>query len=226
MMDSLRTGPLAACLALLCFVASPTVYAQEAAPGLVVTYVEAPASKATALAADVQAYAAQIRAGAEKPQVTVLTEVGRPSRMVILEHWPDVSSPAEAQAGSTLAAKIQPDTLAPIDRRLNHPLTPSIPQEPSSAFHVLMHVDVGPGTEVEALLKAQRDAVLAAPGALGYEVAVQDKRTNHFAVHQVWTSRKAYEAYAATAPAEDLRRRLAPLLGSPFDERFYTAAPQ
>lgn len=227
-----RYWPIA-CLLLLWTSSIPRVYgqdpqsaqkAQQAAPALIVTYVEAPAAKAAALAADLKAYAAQIENGPGKPRVTILQELGRPSRIAVLEHWTDVASPAITDAATTLVAKTQPDVLAPLDRRPNQLVTPPIAQAPPTAFHVLMHIDVNPGADVaQAALKAQRDAVLAAPGALGYEVAVWTKRPNHLAVHEVWASRKAYEDYAATPPARELRDRLAPLLGSPFDDRFYSA---
>ena len=225
-MHSTRTARLAASLTLLWATLGLRAPAQESAPGLVVTYLEAPATKAAALAADLNAYAAQIESGAGKPHLTLLTEFGRPTRMVVLEQWPDLSAPAQAEAATALAARTQSDVLAPIDRHVTHPLTPAVSAASSTAFHVLMHVDVHLGSDAQPAIVAQKEAVLAAPGALGFETAVEDKRANHFAVHEVWASRKAYEAYTATAPAEDLRRRLAPLLGSPFDERFFSAAPR
>jgi len=193
-----------------------------AGPVLIVTYVEAPPAKGAALAADLHAYAGQIENGPGKPRMTVLREFGRPNRMVIIEQWPDSSSPAFAKSETELAAMVQPDVRAPMDRRVNHPLTPALTQMASTAFVVLMHVDMSlAGPAALKVLQAQRDSVLAAPDALGYEDAVQDQHENHFAVCEVWKSRTAYEAYTATGPAEDFRRQLAALLGSPFDDRFY-----
>lgn len=200
--------------------------AQAAGAGLIVTYVEAPPEKGAALAAELSAYAAQIENALGKPRVTLLKELGRPSRMVVIEQWPDLSAPAFAEAESILATKVQADALAPIDRHVNHPVTPAIEQPASTTFVVVMHVDIGRDAAAAApkILEAQRETVLAAPGALGYELAVQDQRTNHFAVCEVWKSRAAYEAYTATATAKEFRRQLAPLLGSPFDDRFYVLA--
>jgi quinol monooxygenase YgiN len=228
---------LAACLLLLSGTVGLTAQPQQSqqqqpqqpqltGPGFIVTYVEAFPAKASALAADLTAYARLIESQSAKPQVTLLRESGRPNRMVVLEQWPDVTSSAVAETGTLMATKIQPEIQAPIDRRVNHPLTPvpasSLDLEKSPAFVVLMHVDVGRGaSDVPKMLAAQRDAVLAAQGALGYEVAVQDQKANHFALLEVWKSRAAYEAYTATAPAKDLRRQLADLIGAPFDDRFY-----
>lgn len=230
-MRLLNSSRLAACLLLLSVspgLRAQTTQTQEAGPGLIVTYVEAPRAKGAALTADLRAYAGQIESGPGKPTVTILSELGRPNRMVVIEQWPDLSSPSVAGAETLLAAKAQPDAQAPMDRRVNHPLTPALAQAlstalPSTAFLVVMHIDIGldPAAEAPKIVQAQRDAVLAAPGALGYEVAVQDQHANHFAVCEVWTSRAAYEAYTATGPAEDFSHRLAPLIGSPFDDRFY-----
>lgn len=192
-------------------------------PALVVTYVESAAAQAPKLTDELRAYAAQIEQGAGKPKVAILGEVGRPGRMVVLEQWPDLSSPGLADAAVALTARTQAEVIAPLDRRQNRLLTAAVAQAPPTAFHVLMHIDVNPGADItQAALEKQRDAVLSAPGALGYEFAVWDRRQNHFAVHEVWASRKAYEAYVATAPPEELRKTLSPLLGSPFDDRFYS----
>jgi quinol monooxygenase YgiN len=229
-------GLLAACLPLLLLSLTLRAQAPQAppapltGPGFIVTYAEAPAAKSATLSADLKAYAREIERGSAKPRVTVLSELGRPNRMVVIEQWQDLSSAAFAQAETLLSAKAQPDVQAPMDRRVNHPLTPvSAPAAqapskafPATAFYVLMHVDIrGNAGDAPKILQAQRDAVLAAPGALDDEVTVQDQRSNHFSIFEVWSSRAAYEAYTATGPPEDYRRSLATLIGAPYDDRFY-----
>jgi quinol monooxygenase YgiN len=73
------------------------------------------------------------------------------------------------------------------------------------------------------LIQGQRDAVLAAPGVVGFEAAVQDDRANHFALHEVWASRADYEAYTATPAGQAFRSQLATVKGALFDDRFYRA---
>jgi quinol monooxygenase YgiN len=111
-----------------------------------------------------------------------------------------------------------------VDDRLNDPIVPfDVKPAPAGAFHVLMHIDVipdGAATTRQALV-AQQAQVLAAPGALAYAAASQTGRPNHFAVYEAWKSRAAYEAYAASPAGQDLRRRLTPFKGAPFDDRFY-----
>jgi quinol monooxygenase YgiN len=196
-------------------------------PGLVVTYVEASPAKIAVLTADLKAYAGQIENSPAKPKVAILGEFGRPNRVVVIEQWPDLSSPSVAEAETLLTAKVQPEVQAPIDRRVNLPMTPALPEVsftafPSTAFFVLMHIDIGGGAAgAPTILQAQRDAVVSAPGALGYGVTFQDHHNNHFTISEVWKSRAAYEAYTATGPAQDFRRSLATLIGAPFDDRFY-----
>ena len=113
---------LAAFLLMLWVSLGASAQTPGAGPVLIVTYVEAPPAKGAALAADLHAYAGQIENGPGKPRVTVLREFGRPNRMVIIEQWPDSSSPAFAKSETELAAMVQPDVRAPMDRRVNHPL--------------------------------------------------------------------------------------------------------
>ena len=222
---------LAACLSLLSVSLSlhaqapRTPAAPPTGPGLVVTYVEASPPKRAALAADLKAYAAQIENLPAKPRVAILSEMGRPIRIVVLERWPDLSSASVAEAETLLAAKVQPDVQAPIDRRVNLPMTPPLGEISFTgpAFFVLMHLDLRGGSgDVTKILQAERDAVVSAPGGLGFGVMVQDQHNNHFTIGEVWTSRPAYEAFTATGPGQAFRRSLATLIGSPFDDRFYT----
>jgi quinol monooxygenase YgiN len=92
---------------------------------------------------------------------------------------------------------------------------------------MLMHVDVVPPSAAAAakLLDAERVAVMGAGGARAFEAATQSDRANHFAVHQIWTSRAAYEAYAAGPAAQALRRQLSTMKGALYDDRFYVGLP-
>ena len=189
---------------------------------LVVSYVEAPVGATAALERSVQAYAAQARANSAAPSVEILHEVGRPNRIAVIERWPGDATAADAGAEAFQRA-VDGKIEAPVDRRAFKPLVAPLTPAAKTPFHVLMHVDVVPdGSAFGAkTLQAQREAVLAAPGALGYEVAVQSDRANHFALHETWASRAAYEAYVASPGGRDLRQQLAKYRGAPFDDRFY-----
>jgi quinol monooxygenase YgiN len=213
----------AAVLAALAFGAP---LARAASPRLMVYYVVAPPAKAAAVAKALETFAAKAREeqGADAPQIEVLREAGRPSRMAVIEQWRDLS-PAKAEQGTkVLQAQIGADLQAPIDDRLNDPLSPlDFTTAPTGVFHVLMHIDVVPdgAQTASTALQAQKASVMAAPGALAFEAATQVGRPNHFTVHEVWKTRAAYEAYAASTAAQDLRRQFTRYKGAPFDDRFY-----
>lgn len=218
-----RRTLLALSVALAAPFAGVTAAAAADAPQvLVVAYVETPAAGATAAERSLQAYAAQLRKTAAAPAVEVLHEVGRPQRMAVIERWPADAVPADGALQREFEGKLQ----APVDRRPHKPIGPLLTR--GGPFHMLMHVDVVPaGAEMATkALDGLRGAVMAAPGALGFELAVQPDRANHFAVHEIWASRAAYEAYAASAPARQLRGQLAGVKGALFDDRFYVAAGQ
>lgn len=213
----LALGGLAALLAALA--------ARPAAPEprLMVFYVEASPAKAAAALAALRAEAQAARA-AGAPAAEVLRETGRPGRMAVVEQWRDLPAAEAERRAKALQARLGPDLQAPVDDRLNDPIVPlDFKPAPAGAFHVLMHIDVIPDGAAAArqALAAQKASVAAAPGALALAAASQTGRPNHFAVHEAWTSRAAYEAYAASPAGQDLRRRLDPFKGAPFDDRFY-----
>jgi len=192
-------------------------------PRLTVFYVESSPARAAAVLAALRAQAQDARkAGASAAEA--LRESGRPSRMALVELWRDLSAAEAERRAQALKAKLEPDIQAPIDDRLSDPIAPlDLKPAPAGAFHVLMHIDVlpdGSATARQALV-SQRAQVMAAPGALAFEAASQAGRPNHFAVHEAWNSRAAYEAYAASPAGRALRRQLDRFKGAPFDDRFY-----
>jgi quinol monooxygenase YgiN len=192
---------------------------------LVVCYIEAPAAQTGFAARSLKDYAAHSRQDAGSSKTALLHEVGRPNRMALIERWTTLDTRHADRRAASLQAQLADKIEAPVDCRLGNGLTPFITAA-RGGFHVLMHVDVVPAGSAQAsnLLLTQRSAVLAAAGGLGFEAAVQADRPNHFAVHELWADRAAYEAYASSAPARDLRRQLAPIKGAPFDDRFFVAA--
>ena len=216
----LALGPMALLLA-----ASPAL--AQPAYRLVVRYAEAPPTGVQRLAKTLQTYAAETRKDEPWTRVEVLSELGRPNRMVVIERWENMDGAQEARLNARVDGLVAGQTVAPVDHRRNDALTlPIFERPPASSFHVVMHLDVVPDGSATAAraLSEQRAAVLAAPGAISFEASTQSNRPNHFAVYEVWRSRAAYEAYIATAPAQDLRKQLTPIKGAPFDDRFYTAA--
>ena len=62
-------------------------------------------------------------------------------------------------------------------------------------------------------------------GATRFEILRDTTRPNHFAIVEVWQSRQAYEAHLVLEHSRQVREKLQPWLGSPYDERLYSALP-
>jgi quinol monooxygenase YgiN len=48
------------------------------------------------------------------------------------------------------------------------------------------------------------------------------EQTNHFRLWEIWDSEKDWQAHNMAAHTLDYRNALAPLLGTPYDQRLYT----
>jgi len=216
----------AAVLAVLPPATLSAAQSRAATPRLMVFYVEAPPAKAASAAKALTDYAAKVRGDADReaPVIDVLSESGRPSRMALVEQWRNLTADGAALQARALQGALAPILQAPIDDRLGDPLVPlNFTTAPTGVFQVLMHIDVMPDGAPTAAkaVTAQKARVLAAPGALAFQAATQTGRPNHFTVHEVWKSRADYEAYAASPAGQELRRRLTPFKGAPFDDRYY-----
>jgi quinol monooxygenase YgiN len=64
---------------------------------------------------------------------------------------------------------------------------------------VVSHIDVTPDDSAETakLLKEFATDSRKDPGNVRFEVMVQDGRSNHFSVVEVWRNRQAFEAHSA-----------------------------
>jgi quinol monooxygenase YgiN len=216
----------AALLAVIAAGALGAAQAVAASPRLMVFYIEAPPAKAAGVAKALDAFASKAREeeGPDAPVIEILRESGRPSRMAVIEQWKNLADDKADRRTKALAAAVGGDLQAPIDDRLGDPLLPlDFTTAPTGVFHVLMHIDVVPdGADTASkALTAQKTSVMAATGALAFEAATQAGRANHFTVHEVWKTRAAYEAYAASPAGTALRQAFTQYKGAPFDDRFY-----
>lgn len=94
-----------------------------------------------------------------------------------------------------------------------------------SAVFVVTHVDAEPDYTKPALALLVKEAAdsKADPGLERYEALEELSRPNHFTIVQVWRSQKDFDRHVATDHCKEFRSKLAPMLGSPFDERFHAA---
>jgi quinol monooxygenase YgiN len=174
-------------------------------------------------------YVRATRAAAGNVGINALQEIGRSNRFLLLETWTDHAAFAEHETtAATVEFREQLKLVyrSPYDQRIAHGFavdpSPAIPD--AKAIYVVTHVDV-PGARREAaerVLEQLFQASDGAPGHVRYDIYQQDDpRTNHFTMFAVWNSRPAVEAYDDTPQWLQFREALAPLLGAPFDERFY-----
>ena len=113
----------------------------------------------------------------------------------------------------------------PLDRRANRAFrddTPSAPA-PSRALYAVTHLDLAPVDEARGTTALQHlvDAARKSPGNLRFEAWQQANRPNHFNLIASWSSRASLDEFTHSAAAREYRAIVAPLIGSPYDERLY-----
>ena len=88
---------------------------------------------------------------------------------------------------------------------------------------VIVHVDIIPPSTDAAvvLLKNYRQDSLKEAGVKRVEVLQQVGRPNHFTLVEEWENQAAYDHHVSAPATIQFRTRIAPMLGSPFDERLH-----
>jgi quinol monooxygenase YgiN len=91
-------------------------------------------------------------------------------------------------------------------------------------LYVVTHVDSVPNDAASAtkLLQQYVADTRKDKGVVRCEVYVQESRTNHFSIVEVWADRASYDAHIAAAHTKEFREKIHPMLGSPFDERLHS----
>ena len=218
-------------IAMITFAAPLTAQNRGTAPAptdpafYAVAYVEVmPASRAAAVAA-----LKQYRDASRKDQGSVSLEIfeqsGRPAHFVVLEKWADQKTfDAHGMAEHTkqLLSKMDSFRLGSYDQRPYRTL--SVGAAPATANEraivLVTHVDfAGPQFDVPALLRKLADDSRKDEGNVRFDVLQHAMRLNHFTIVEVWQSEKAQDAHAASNHKRQFRDTIAPVLGSPLDER-------
>lgn len=192
-----------------------------------VAYVDiAPASRTTAIAAFKQ-YREASRQDGGFVRVEFFEQAGRPAHFSIIETWSDIKA-FDAHAASAHAkdyrSKIDSVRLSDYDQRPYKTLSVSAARNAAGdhGSFVITHVDIGgQGTNASDLLKHLAEASRKEQGNLRFDVMQHTMRANHFTVIEEWQSAKAVDAHASAAHTKEYRNSLAPIAGSPLDERFY-----
>ena len=199
--------------------ADPTVYA--------VSYVEVMASSRAKGLAALKQYRDVSRNQEGYVRIDLFEQIGRPAHFAVVEIWRDQKA---VDARGTATQKQLLDTLQPIrvsdwDQRPYKTLTvvstSAVPT--GSAVSVVSHVDVTPNAQVPVLLRRLADASRLEPGNARFDVLQHTMRANHFTVIETWQNQKAFDQHVAAAHTKQYRDELAPMTGSPLDERVYKA---
>jgi len=90
-----------------------------------------------------------------------------------------------------------------------------------SKLYVVTHIDVTPNYTADATKLLQQYAAESRsdPGVVRFEMLVDVSRKNHFTVVSLWENQAAFEAHLEANHTKQMRQKLQPMLGSPFDER-------
>jgi quinol monooxygenase YgiN len=219
---------LLATLALMPYLAT----GQPAGPALggafAVGYVETRAAAVDAGRAALEAYRDATRQQAGCVAVELFAQTGRPGHFAVLETWRNQAAfdARDASLKRQLMEALQPIRISDYDERPYKPLTlaadKGIGGLRAQGLFVISHVDVAPNTEAPALLQKLADASRQEAGNLRFDVLQHTQRANHFTVVEHWQSQAALDTHVAAAHTREYRDALAPLTGSPLDERAYT----
>lgn len=167
-----------------------------------VTYVEVmPTSRGDGIAL-LKRYREATRKEDGNLRCEVVSRIGQPHQLVILEVWKDQKAfEAHGKSANTTQSreKIQAIRNAPIDERVHIGVSvgPMQSGPAGDAVYVVTHVDVIPPRKEDGLaaVKQLGDDSRAATGNVCFEVAQQTNRPNHFTVH-----RQATEAQIFVCP--------------------------
>ena len=119
----------------------------------------------------------------------------------------------------------------------------ALAQAPAGPLYVVTHVDLAPppappgatqadqnrlraetGQRGLALLGEMAAGCSPAVGCLRFEVLQTVGAANHLTMVSVWKDQAALEFFEGTERVKSARARLAPMLGSPFDQRLHLLA--
>src|SRR5207237_2319153 len=175
------------------------------------------------------------RRAASNLEFTLLQEVSRPNRFVIMEGWKEQAA-FEAHDKGAAMTEFQGALTAirnsPPDRHMLQPYANAQARAiPPGALYMVEHVDFlggDPAIAIAAapLVKALAEASQKEAGALRYEVYRQPPpRINHYEVVAVWTDAKAFDAHETAAHTLQFRAATAQggraWRGNLYDQRLY-----
>ena len=179
--------------------------AQTAEPVHAVTYLDVAIGSEAQGVDMLKSYRDTIRRAGGNLEFTLLQEMSRSNRFVIVEGWSDKTAfdaHDKGAAKTAFDAALKPRRNSPPDRHMLQAFATATPRaaEPG-AIYMVEHVDFLGGSPAIAtasapLMKVLAESTQKEPGALRYEVYRQPPpRVNHYEVVSVWADAKAFEAH-------------------------------
>lgn len=192
-----------------------------------VSYIEVMASARARAIAALKQYRDASRKEEGYVRLDVFEQTGRPSHFAIVEAWRDQRAfdAHGASAQKQLRDTLQPIRVSDYDQRPYKTLAVGTAPATTNGqvVSVVTHVDVAPNPQVAVLLKRLAEESRQDEGNVRFDVLQHTMRANHFTVIETWRNQQALDAHVATAHTKQYRDELAPMTGSPLDERVYKA---
>jgi quinol monooxygenase YgiN len=186
----------------------------------------------------IQKYRSQSRGEGANLEFTVLQEVRRPNRFVIMEGWRDQAAFDAHDKGAAKAefeGALKPIRNSPPDRHMLQPFANAAPRPApaAGALYMVEHVDFLGGDPAIAaaaapLVKGLAEASQKEADAIRYEVYRQPPpRINHYEVVAAWTDARAFNAHETAGYTLEFRNASAQggraWRANLYDQRLYRA---
>ena len=194
-----------------------------------VAYVDVALASRTAAITALKQYRDASRKDEGFQRIEFFEQAARPAHFCIIETWSD-SKGLDAHGASANArdfrTKIDSMRLSDYDQRPYKTLSLGAAHNDgnSRSTFVITHVDIGgQGTNAADLLRKLAESSRKEEGNLRFDILQHAMRANHFTVIEEWQTPKAVEKHATADHTKEYRNSLAPIAGSPLDERLYKA---
>jgi quinol monooxygenase YgiN len=159
----------------------------------------------------------------------VYQEMATPSRFVTNEVWRDLAAydaHVKATPRTQLFLRLLPIQYGPPDARthIGYFIAPGGGAATANSIIIMSHLDVTPNAlpKLMEIMKPLSEGSAKDAGMQTYQILRQAPGTgNHFRLFEVWASDRAFDAHNLAAHTQGFRNELAPLLGTPYDQRRY-----
>jgi quinol monooxygenase YgiN len=172
----------------------------------------------------------QYRDGSRKDEgfqrIEYFEQAGRAAHFCIIETWAnnrDLDTHSASANARDFRTKIDSIRVSDYDQRPYKTLSLGAAQNDgnSRGTFVITHVDIGGPGNAADLLRGLAETSRKEEGNLRFDVLQHTMRANHFTVIEEWQTAKALEKHATATQTKEYRNSLAPMAGSPLDERLY-----